>query len=165
MITKELLDEVLPDTLETIKLAEVYSGLLLREDYGRMVIPDVVEVALKWMAKCTEDDRFWGYGDRKPAWKTNESAEWLYSIETGGLQYKPSSCYLTAEGWPTGTTCWYVCIESGWREYVGAETPRLAVIRALVVIGLAARLREIAPKERPVLADALLGLRKVQEAA
>jgi hypothetical protein len=44
--------------------------------------------------------------------------------EIGELQFKPETQYLTAEGYPLGTTCWYVIAEvNGARKYCCGDTP------------------------------------------
>lgn len=51
-----------------------------------------------------------------------------------GPLFKPEHAYLTAEGYPLGTTCWYVALEhAGYRYVVCAETPQDAVRRAAAI--------------------------------
>lgn len=40
------------------------------------------------------------------------------------LKFKDVEHYLTAEGYPLGTTCWYVSVEAGgWRDTCCADWP------------------------------------------
>ncbi len=48
-----------------------------------------------------------------------------------GPLFKPEHRYMTAEGYPLGTTCWYVILETdGYRGAVCADTAPLAICRA-----------------------------------
>lgn len=48
-----------------------------------------------------------------------------------GPLYKPKDRYLTAEGWPLGTVCWFVEVSSGHeRQRFCAGRPEEAVVRA-----------------------------------
>lgn len=87
--------------------------------------------------------------DPVPPFSTDIAAAWLVVetmiaemertiYELGGLKwdgprYKPSDHYLTHEGYPLGTTCWYVMIERwgrGGRHFICADTAPLAIGRA-----------------------------------
>lgn len=49
---------------------------------------------------------------------------------TGPL-YKPENQYLTNEGYPLGTTCWYVMvIKDGERKFICADTAPMAICKA-----------------------------------
>lgn len=148
MITREGLDAALPDTPQVWKLA---SRLAFQGD--KLDQANILPAGLRWLAEFTEGDRFshapegWDWGD---TW---------WNIEIDGLNYKSRSHYLTAEGWPLQTTCWYVRVECGWREFVAAEIPELAVVRALIVVALAAKRRLITSKDRlPILEMAKVAL-------
>lgn len=64
------------------------------------------------------------------------------NLEWRGPLYKPSHHYLTAEGYPLGTVCWYVHVERfGWQRCICAETPMLAICRAALAVQSAAAVR------------------------
>ena len=46
-------------------------------------------------------------------------------------------------------------VECGWREYVCAETPELAVTRGIIVVEATRQWREMAPKRRPHLQETI----------
>jgi hypothetical protein len=48
-----------------------------------------------------------------------------------GPLFKPEHRYLTEEGYPLGTTCWFVRVEDrGFIHHVCADTPELAICLA-----------------------------------
>jgi hypothetical protein len=52
-----------------------------------------------------------------------------------GPNFKPDDQYLTSEGYPLGTIGWYVYLECcGQRAFIVADTPALAVCRAVVFL-------------------------------
>lgn len=54
-------------------------------------------------------------------------------VRWAGPLYKNTAQYLTTEGYPLGTECWYVQVEkAGFREWVCAETAPLAICRAFI---------------------------------
>lgn len=54
---------------------------------------------------------------------------WTYHWH--GPNFKPVNKYLTSEGYPLGTTCWYVAITyRGYHENICADTMQDAVIKA-----------------------------------
>jgi hypothetical protein len=54
-----------------------------------------------------------------------------------GPLFKPEHHYLTQEGYPLGTTCWFVHIEhDGYIKIVCADTPELAICRAALEVNL-----------------------------
>lgn len=110
---------------------------------------------LKWLADQTEEQAKPRWSDDAPEWmKTEGGNDWPVSMR--GLQYKPWSNYLTLEGWPTGTTCWYVCVEAGWRQYAASEHIEVALCRGLILFAVAKAQRDIAPSKRSKLQDALI---------
>lgn len=55
-----------------------------------------------------------------------------------GPKFKPTTEYLTNEGYPLGTTCWYVLVVSpvGWRRFFCAPTaPHAICLAALKAVG------------------------------
>lgn len=67
-----------------------------------------------------------------------EEEHYSNGFEWQGPQFKPSHHYLTNEGYPLGTTCWYVylCVDHRCR-FVCAATPQEAVcLAALKAVGV-----------------------------
>lgn len=145
MITREELDQHLPAGMRLADIANRIIGL---------PYPDI-ELSLQWLARVTEEDYLSSFSDKRPTWTMVPGASWGHwsELRMDGLQYKRSSHYLTAEGWPTGTTCWFVRIECGMLYIVCAENPTLAVQRAVVLVHLLLRQREIEPRLRPDIWD------------
>lgn len=135
MITREWIDRVLPRGPALMEAASREIGSTLSDDI-------LLGVGLRWLAEVTEQDRF-----PRPAW-TSETFDTAWPITANGLKYKSESQYLTAQGWPLGTRCWFVTIECGWREHVFAEDPETALLRAICVVGAARRWRDTNPKQR-----------------
>jgi hypothetical protein len=55
--------------------------------------------------------------------------------EWEGPCFKPEHRYLTAEGYPLGTVCWYVyTVADGRRQWHCAEEPGEAVVRAALYV-------------------------------
>jgi len=53
------------------------------------------------------------------------------TFEWHGPLFKPEHNYLTQEGYPLGTTCWYVIIvHDGLREFICADTPQESICKA-----------------------------------
>lgn len=49
-----------------------------------------------------------------------------------GPRFKPKDKYLTNQGYPLGTTCWYYIVEySGWRKIICGDTVSAAAIRVV----------------------------------
>ena len=77
--------------------------------------------------------------DIAAAWQVVEKMVAKMSYEDPGFRwegplFKPEHNYLTAEGYPLGTTCWYVRLENeGERHWVCAESPALAICRAALM--------------------------------
>jgi hypothetical protein len=123
MLDKEYFDKWMPAGIALESIAARITGR--RGDF------DVLH-ALNWMAAFQESDRFSRWPDQMKPWDRPAGDWWNLSFR--GLQYKGSESYLTAEGWPCGTMCWYVCVECGWREFVCAEGMSTAVARAVLLI-------------------------------
>lgn len=149
-LNKQFWDRHLPDSPETIRRAEALTGLDLSKD--------LLGVGLRWLADQTEIEAKPRWGDDTPEWHKPGGEDVLgpdWSISASGLSYKPWSNYLTLEGYPTGTTCWYVRIDAGWREMVCGETPELALVRGLIVFATAQKQRPTAPRKRRELHEEL----------
>lgn len=149
---RAFLDEVMPDGAALLTTAARLTGMSFGASESCVVLD-----CMNWMAEFTEKDRFSSLGDHAPAWKKDGPHRFddYWDISARGLEYKNSSEYLTGEGWPLGTKCWFVCVESGWRAFICGETPKLAALRGVIVMATAAKLREIAPDRRPDLCDQL----------
>ena len=49
-----------------------------------------------------------------------------------GLRFKPERYYLTHEGYPLGTTCWYMKVEiDGYMPIMAAPTPEQVIEKAI----------------------------------
>lgn len=82
-------------------------------------------------------------GDIAAAWKVVKCMATRMGYDSPefswqGPLFKPEHRYLTQEGYPLGTTCWYVIIEiDGRRDFVCASTPEHAIcLAALKVVGM-----------------------------
>lgn len=65
--------------------------------------------------------------------RTNDYADKLQRWD--GPIYKSERAYLTHEGWPLGSICWYVALDlSGYRLFICAHTPQEAVERAAAIV-------------------------------
>lgn len=125
MITRGWLDKHLPDTEKLHALARVIVG------------SDDPLAQLEWLAQASDSRRYY-----TPAWQKEARANYdhaladqeRWGLDIGGLEYKPESRYLTAEGWPLGTRCWYVLVEKGFREVIAGETPKLALSRGIIFV-------------------------------
>jgi hypothetical protein len=143
MIDREFLDAAMPDNEATLRRAEALTGLDLSTD--------IVERGLAWLAEFQEKDRFSGYRGERDGWSDENKHDMWWNIICASLFYKGKDSYLTAEGWPLGTRCWYVRIECGRRDFACGETMRLAVLRGLIFTAVTAARRAIDPKQRPNL--------------
>ena len=107
---------------------------------------------LTTMATFLEDEwRRWLRHEE--SWKSPQNPDFEHDLQSWvisfrGLDYKNKSQYLTAEGWPCGTTCWFVTIEYGWREHATAEEPLLAVQRAIIMLCACVRASKTQPSKR-----------------
>lgn len=110
-----------------------------------------------WICECgyygvTDDTLHFGLPSI-PAYSTSMAAAWLIvekmvarqeeeyytkHFEWDGPAFKPSHRYLTSEGYPLGTTCWYVYIRANdLIEFVCAQTPQDAIcLASLKVVGI-----------------------------
>jgi hypothetical protein len=80
------------------------------------------DIAAAWLAVLLMVSRM-GYDNIGFAWQ--------------GPLFKPEHHYLTREGYPLGTTCWFVRIEcDGYIKNVCADTPALAICRAALDVSL-----------------------------
>lgn len=125
-------------------------GSLASKEVGEELTPEnCLGVCLRWLAQFVEGDRW-----PRPPWKEFDPIrgarhETVYSIRFLGLDYKDNMSYLTAEGWPMDTTCWYVTIEMGHRDLIIADEIEHAVMRAVIFAAYSKRFRDIAPEDRP----------------
>lgn len=56
-------------------------------------------------------------------------------LEIRNICFKPSDYYLTSDGYPLGTTCWYVVlIKDGRRRMICAPTAPLAICMTVLYI-------------------------------
>ncbi len=142
LFDREWMDQHLPHSKALYRLAISLCGTNKMEDQ------------LQWLAKLSEDDAF-----PRPPWKEERRADGshyhdiAWALRVDGLNYKSRLQYLTAEGWPMGTACWYVQVDGGWRELITGETPSLALARAIIFVSVALIWRNTAPDERIELAD------------
>lgn len=82
------------------------------------LMEDAWSIVLKLIERLQEDP----YGLKEPA---GHGFSWVGPI------FKSKAHYLTNEGYPLGTECWYVVIEwDGYRHIVCADTPQMAICRA-----------------------------------
>jgi len=74
--------------------------------------------ALEWLGKWSDNEPF---GDQRIV----------------GLDFKNQNHYMTNQGYPLGTTCWYVHIEfDGKRRWFCCDSACLAIARAVCLVGL-----------------------------
>lgn len=151
MLYREFTEKYLADEPQLKRIA-LKAMTCTTEPWGDNTDESWLLHGLDYVAKLMEADRPW-YA-RRPPWTEPSHpgfapGEWVFQLHHRGLEYKPWSNYLTAEGWPTGTTCWYMCIEMGCRYYICAERPVTALLRGIIVMRCLLKWREIAPKKRP----------------
>ena len=109
-----------------------------------------LDVRLEWLADANEPyfaPKIEWYEALQP-WERARSGGLPRAISHRGLEYKDEAHYLTAEGWPLGTRCWYFCIDCGYRLFTCAETPELATMRAIIVVDACRRWRATEPAAR-----------------
>lgn len=149
MLDKNFLESVLPPGDELN--AAVRRCLLECFDVEEPLPVLDLDWLLTTMARFLEKDWHKAF-HKKEEWQDIESPErehdWPYQISFRGLDYKPRSNYLTEWGWGTGTICWFVTVEYGWRECICAADPRTAVLRAIVVMCAANRTSKTRPSRR-----------------
>lgn len=122
--------------------------------------------ALKWIAAQSEADQF-----PSPAWKNppeggmHFETAWSVRVLTL-LGFKGEGMYLTAEGYPLGTTTFYVRLECGRFFHAFGPTPELAAYRGLIMFALLRRWRDTAPETRGSAEVAIArGVAELREAA
>jgi len=108
-----------------------------------------VKNTLEWLVNFQESDRF----PSSPDWRKDFPLGSCYSIRFSGIHFKGSLDYLTAEGWPSGTTCWWSRVEEGSHYIVTAETVELLLMRIVVVIEALKIFRSENPHTRRRLTD------------
>ena len=152
-MNREFWEKNFPDEYACMRLAENLCDIVL--------LPDPIKIGLNYMIAAQTADRFSGFSSsdpNAPAWRDINDPDyahsdwWHYRITTC-LHFKPVDNYMTLEGWPLGTECWYTTIELGWREHTCSETPEMAVYRALILTHAALKHRAMHPKRRPYLVD------------
>lgn len=148
MMYREFWEEHYGDENKCRVLAERLTGLDLSAHQ--------IMRGLTYMIELQSADRFSGFSDRPgtPSWRQRNSPDycygdwWEYRITTC-LNFKPTDNYMTSEGWPLGTECWYSTIELGWRTHTCSETAEMAIYRALILSHTALQHRAMHPKTRP----------------
>ncbi len=164
-LTREILDEILPEGAQLDKAVEhvllkifdtggwdgLYEPLelsnLLKDsaEFIEKIYPRTFIGELPWQKAGTPE---YEYDDRN------------YFITFRGVDYKQRSQYLTLEGWGTGTKCWFVTVEYGWRRHICAETPDLAMRRAVVIIAACFLESQTKPSLRKQHLDYIRGIMK-----
>ena len=131
-----------------------------------VIMHDPIKLGLDYMIGVQKADRFSGFSSsdpNAPSWRDVNDPEyaytdwWSYRITTC-LNFKPTDNYMTLEGWPLGTECWYTTIELGWREHTCSETPEMAIYRALILTHAALKHRAMHPKKRPSLEELMINI-------
>lgn len=152
-MTREFWEQHFPDEYKCMRLAERL--------IDRTIMQDPIKEGLAYMIGVQTADRFSGFSSsdpNAPAWRDINNHDyahsdwWHYRITTC-LHFKPTDNYMTNEGWPLGTECWYCTIELGWRIHTCSETPEMAIYRALILTDTALKHRAMHPKRRPYLKD------------
>lgn len=150
MLNREFYDEHLPEDADLVSIANMFL-----KDQERPLIRTrfLLYDGLKFLSDFHEEDKNWQLKkDQKPDWSKVGHPDYVHehqwSITIGGLHYKGSDYYLTNDGWPTGTICWYVPIESGSRFKAAGSTPAAALLRAVVVTCCMSCYRQLHPKAR-----------------
>lgn len=109
------------------------------------------------LADLVEKERFFPTAALNPEWMQPDHPdyehEWSWNVSIRGLDYKESMSYLTAEGWPCGTKCWFMTVDFGWKEYIAHETPLGALYRTIVVVSACLLSRQQPPKKRKKLVE------------
>lgn len=136
MLTREILDELMPHRRPLQDAVGLLTG-------GKVEMDNILESGLQWMQDFTERQHLGRFNLPRRSVTPNGFA---YPITAGGLLYKHSGQYLTQEGWRLGDTCWFVVVESGYREHVTGETPTLALLRAIVVMVVMEKMQQVGSK-------------------
>lgn len=148
---REFWEQHFPDEYKCMRLAERL--------IDRTIMQDPIKEGLAYMVALEKADRFSGFsGPDTPSWRDVNNPDhahadwWTYRISTC-LDHKGEDNYMTSDGWPLGTECWFCTIELGWRIHTCSETPEMAVYRALILSTVALHHRALHPKRRPHLED------------
>lgn len=155
---REFWEEHFPDEYKCMRLAERL--------IDRTIMQDPIKEGLAYMIELQKADRFSGYsGPDVPPWRDvnnpdHAHADWWHYRITTCLYFKPEDNYMTTEGWPLGTECWYTTIELGWRNHTCSNTPEMAIYRALILSHVALQHRAMHPKKRPTLYQMMVDVSK-----
>jgi len=155
---REFWEEHFPDEYKCMRLAERL--------IDRTIMQDPIKEGLAYMIALQKSDRFSGYsGPDVPSWRDvnnpdHAHADWWHYRITTCLHFKPEDNYMTTEGWPLGTECWYTTIELGWRNHTCSNTPEMAIYRALILSHVALQHRAMHPKKRPTLYQMMVDVSK-----
>lgn len=144
MITREWFETNLPhnDALrDTVIRALRASGDVFSEN--------LTDSCLSWLARLTEKDMH-SYNTQS---SVNALGGYTYPVSFDGLGYKDSAHYLTGQGYPTGSICWYVRIACGFHVYTCSPSPELALMRGVIVAQAALLWREEPASTRLPLED------------
>ena len=153
MMYREFWETHFPDEYKCMRLAEKLCDIV--------IMHDPIKLGIEHMIAVQKADRFSGFSSSDPsapAWRDINNPDyaytdwWHYRITTC-LHFKPTDNYMTTEGWPLGTECWYTTVELGWRIHTCSETPEMAIYRALILSHVALKHRAMHPKKRPHLED------------
>lgn len=154
MITRDWLNAHIPVDDELPRIAaHAFENVLNRtvENFD-----DALQV-LTALADLVEKDRWYGLAEHKPAWMQRDHPDYenecSYNISIRGLTYKESMSYLTAEGWYSGSPCWFITVDYGWKEYIAHETPKGALLRTIIILSAIYLSREQPPKKRKKLGE------------
>lgn len=159
MMYRDFWEAHFPDEYKCMRLAERL--------IDRTIMQDPIKEGLAYMIGVQKSDRFSGFSDRPgtPSWRQRNSPDyeygdwWEYRITTC-LNFKPEDNYMTNEGYPLGTECWYSTIELGWRIHTVSQTPEMAIYRALILTHVALKHRAMHPKKRPSLEQMMINCSK-----
>lgn len=132
MLTREILDELMPDD-EPLKAA-----VDKLTDYS-INWENIVGSGLLWIQDFTERQRLGRFDLPR---RSATLSSFAYPITAGGLLYKHSGQCMTQLNWRLGETCWFVTVESGYREHITGETPTLALLRAIVVMTVMEKMQQ-----------------------
>lgn len=150
MWDRDYLDKYIPNP-------EVASEIILKHYKGGPPADASLEDLCVLLADIVRDDRFSAMRGKKDWTKQHYDGmgDW-WEIHSISLEYKSSGQYLTDEGWPLGTECWFVRICEGANHCICAETPLLAAWRGLVYCMIYKKWRSFPPPERPRKSDMVM---------
>lgn len=157
-LNKEFWDKTFPDKWDMFVAAK---RALCKYSFPRSIsYSTVFHTSFAFFAEMNQaESRLFSDSARVPAWARERAFRDLYPISIGGLTYKPTTNYLTAEGYPLGTTCWYCRVDCGPRYIAAHEDPEQAVLRTVLLALALFERRKKAPEERDKLQDILRGMR------